>query len=103
MRWLKRIIQKLTVVGIKTTLIPDHILYTLPCAHCGLPSSEQWMQGVCADFKTTGQFSPVCTECDILLNEHHLRFFFGQERDDDLAIYAHVKREEAKRRGLTET
>lgn len=30
---------------------------------------------------------PVCTECDLVLNEHTVRFFYGAKYDPELLAY----------------
>jgi hypothetical protein len=102
-RVLTKLIQKFNLFSHRLTLIPDEELFKTPCSHCGKPSSEQWLQGVCADFRTRGQYMAVCTECDIVLNEMHLRFFFGSERDKDLEDYADYKRRLDRLRSLSKT
>lgn len=80
------------------TTYTDERLAGMPCTRCGkTPSSEQWLSGVCADIRTPGRWFPLCTECDIDLNEMMLRFFFGDSRDDDLKLYAAYKRARDRR------
>lgn len=38
------------------------------CARCGKPASAQW--NICAD----GEWRPICSECDIELNDLVLRW-----------------------------
>lgn len=41
----------------------------LNCIRCGRQATQQWQ--ICAD---GNQYRPICTECDIELNEMVLRF-----------------------------
>ncbi len=54
---------------------------------CGAPATEQWYPSVCALADAPKEWVPLCTECDIRLNEMTVRALYGSERDDVLAIY----------------
>ena len=61
----------------------------LPCTRynmCGNKASHQWQ--ICADRRL---FRPVCTKCDIELNEMVMRWAFGHTREDDLKAYKESK------------
>jgi hypothetical protein len=58
-------------------------LRRLPCSrNCGRRASNQWQ--ICADGRV---FRPVCTECDVELNEIVMRWVWGDAREDDLRKY----------------
>lgn len=54
---------------------------------CGAPATEQWYPSVCALADAPKEWVPLCTECDIRLNEMTVRALYGSERDDVLAAY----------------
>jgi hypothetical protein len=54
----------------------------LPCARCGAPATQQWK--VCADGSLN---RPICTECDIALNELVLEFMRDPEAQEKLKRY----------------
>lgn len=54
----------------------------LPCVRCGKPATQQWQ--ICADGNL---FRPICTECDVLLNEMVLRFARDPEVQEKIERY----------------
>jgi hypothetical protein len=57
------------------------------CCHCGEPAKETWWPGFCSLAGEPKQWMPVCTPCDIILNETNVRFLFGSSKDHLLASY----------------
>lgn len=54
----------------------------LPCFRCGRPASFQW--SICAD---DNLYRPVCTPCDITLNDLTLTFMGDPDREAKMAAY----------------
>jgi hypothetical protein len=54
----------------------------LPCARCGAPATQQW--SACAD---NNLYRPICTECDIALNELVLEFMRDPEVKEKIKRY----------------
>lgn len=57
------------------------------CCHCGQPATEQWWPSVCALRGEKLDWMPVCAACDYTMNEHTVRFLFGNTKDHRLAEY----------------
>jgi len=55
-------------MSLRRTPYTERGVRRLPCVRCGKPASRQW--NACAD----GQYRPICTDCDILLNRLVLQF-----------------------------
>jgi hypothetical protein len=54
----------------------------LPCVRCGQPATQQWQ--ICADLNL---YRPICTECDVLLNELVLEFTRDPEVQEKIQRY----------------
>ena len=54
----------------------------LPCFRCGRPASYQWQ--VCADGRL---YRPLCTDCDVALNELVLRWMGDPDADAKVETY----------------
>lgn len=54
----------------------------LPCARCGGRATHQWQ--ICAD---SNLWRPVCTACDIALNQLVLQFMNDPEWEAKIAAY----------------
>lgn len=55
----------------------------LPCFRCGDPATQQWQ--ICSDGNL---FRPICTGCDIALNNLVLEFMRHPDRVDLVRAYA---------------
>jgi hypothetical protein len=60
-----------------------------PCAHCGKPSADQWSLRPCA-IGRTGWY-PLCTDCDVSLNDQVMEFLKVPDREARLAAYILTK------------
>lgn len=58
----------------------------LPCVRCGQPARFQW--NVCADGNL---FRPICTACDIALNELVLTWMGDPEAAEKIVAYRQAK------------
>jgi hypothetical protein len=58
------------------------------CFRCGAPASYQWQ--ICSDNNT---YRPICTECDIALNELVLKFMGFSNTEELIDKYKKVKYE----------
>lgn len=54
----------------------------LTCCRCQNKATVQWQ--ICADGNT---YRPLCTPCDLELNEIVMRWVWGDTREDDLQRY----------------
>lgn len=61
-------------------------LRRMECASCGEKSTSQW--SACA---LDGKFFPLCTRCDVELNEVAVRYVFGERWDIELKAYREKK------------
>jgi len=61
-----------TVVGLRR----------MTCCRCPNPATTQWQ--ICADDRI---FRPLCTPCDVELNEMVMRWVWGDAREADLQRY----------------
>lgn len=68
-----------TAIGIKR----------VPCARCGKPSYAQW--NICADGNVP---RGLCRSCDVGVNRIVMRYVFGNERAEDINVYAERVRTE---------
>ncbi len=61
-------------------------LRRLPCVRCGHKATQQWR--TCAD----GLWRPICTECDIKLNQKTLWFMGDPDLQVKMNKYEHKLR-----------
>jgi hypothetical protein len=54
----------------------------LRCFRCGRPAEHQWQ--ICAD---NNVYRPICTDCDIRLNDLVLRFVRDPDRAEKIRKY----------------
>lgn len=54
----------------------------MKCVRCGNPARFQW--NICADGNV---YRPICSECDVELNEIVMRWVFGKTREESIKNY----------------
>lgn len=56
---------------------------------CNAPAVDSWCPSTCAlrEANVPAVWVPVCAECDVRANEQTVRFFFGDQYENELSEY----------------